>query len=69
MREMMSAKIEDVKETAHQLIDQLPDGVSWENLLHALQIRQDIEAGLEDSKAGRVISTEALRAEFGLNND
>ena len=65
----MSAQADDVKQTAHLLIDQLPDGVSWEKLLYTLQIRQDIEAGLEDSKAGRVISTDSLRAEFGLHKD
>lgn len=63
----MSTQTEDIKRTAHSLIDQLPDGVSWEKLLYTLQVRRDIEAGLEDSKAGRVISTEALRAEFGLD--
>lgn len=65
----MSAQIDDVKRIAHHLIDQLPDGVSWEKLLYTLQIRGDIEAGLEDSKAGRVISTEALRSEFGLDEN
>ncbi len=63
----MSTSAQDIKQTAHHLIDELPDGVSWEKLLYTLQIRQDIEAGLADSRAGRVISTEALRAEFGLD--
>jgi hypothetical protein len=66
---MMSAQIEDVKQIAHHLIDQLPDGVSWEKLLYTLQIRQDIEAGLEDIKAGRVMTTEELKAEFKLTED
>ena len=65
----MSTSVEDIKQTAHHLIDQLPDGVSWEKLLYTLQVRRDIEAGLADSKAGRGVSTRALRAEFGLDDD
>jgi len=69
MLSAMSTNNEDIKQTAHHLIDQLPDEVSWEKLLYTLQVRRDIEAGLADSKAGRVMSTEALRAGFGLDND
>ncbi len=65
----MSTSAQDIKQTAHHLIDQLPEGVSWEKLLYTLQVRRDIEAGLADSKAGRVISTKDLRAEFGLDED
>jgi predicted transcriptional regulator len=69
MRNVMSAQIEDVKKTAHSLIEQLPDGVSWEKLLYTLQVRQDIEAGLEDIKAGRVYSSKEIMTEFNLNKD
>ena len=50
----------EVKATAHQLIDTLPDDTTWEKLLYTLQIRHDIEAGLSDSKSGRVMSREEL---------
>ena len=69
MLTVMSTASEDIKQTAHQLIDQLPDGVSWEKLLYTLQVRRDIEAGLADSRAGRTVSTAAVRAEFGLDQD
>ncbi len=35
-----------IKETAHQLIDQLPDDAGWEKVLYTSQVRHDIEAGL-----------------------
>ncbi len=56
----------NVKETAHQLIDQLPDDTSWEKVLYTLQVRHDIEAGLADVEAGRVVTTEQLRRDLGL---
>jgi len=65
----MSTPSEDIKQIAHELINQLPNGVSWEKLLYTLQVRRDIEAGLADSRAGRTVSTETLLAEFSLNKD
>jgi len=58
---------ENVKTVAHQLIDQLPDDADWEKVLYTLQIRKDIEAGLADVEAGRVVTTEQLRKDLGLN--
>jgi len=56
----------NIKETAHQLIDQLPDDASWEKVLYILQVRRDVEAGLADVEAGRVVKTEQLRRDLGL---
>jgi hypothetical protein len=56
----------DIRDTAHQLIDQLPPDTTWEQLLYTLQVRQDLEQGMADSQAGRVVSTEELRQQLGL---
>lgn len=58
---------ENVKTVAHQLIDQLPDDADWEKVLYTLQIRKDIEAGLADVEAGRVVAIEQLRKDLGFN--
>ena len=50
-----------IKDTAHRIIDTLPDDISWEKLLYALQVRQDIAAGLKDSEAGNVVDSGELR--------
>lgn len=55
-----------IKESARQLIDQLPEGSTWDDLIHEIYVRQAIEAGLADSEAGRVSSVEQVRARFGL---
>jgi predicted transcriptional regulator len=60
----MEAK--SIKDAARQLIDQLPEGSTWDDLMRQIYVRQAIEAGLADSEAGRVRSVEEVRAKFGL---
>jgi predicted transcriptional regulator len=55
-----------IKQRAHELIEALPDDATWQDLLYALELRSDIEAGLADAKAGRVTDTDELRREYGL---
>ncbi len=59
---------EVIKQTAHQLIDELPDDATWETLLYTLQVRHDIEAGMADAKADRVYSTAEIRERLGIHN-
>jgi len=58
--------IEAVKQRAHELIEALPDDATWQDLLYALELRADTEAGLTDVKAGRVTDVEQLRRDYGL---
>ena len=51
-------------EEAHRLVDRLPDDATWEDLLYQIYVRQSIDAGLEDCKAGRLVSTEEVRRLF-----
>jgi hypothetical protein len=54
------------KDAAKALIDNLPDSATWEDLMYEIYVREVVEAGLEDSKAGRVTEVGELRKEFGL---
>ena len=54
------------KEDAKALIDNLPDSATWEDLMYEIYVREAVEAGLEDSKAGCVTEVGKLRMEFGL---
>jgi hypothetical protein len=56
----------NIKEEARKLIERLPDGSTWDDLMREIYVRQAIESGLADSQAGRTTSVEAVRAEFGL---
>ena len=62
----MSTPTHTIKQAAHQLIDQLPDEASWKDLIYELSVMQDIEEGLEDSDADRVVDNATVRQEFGL---
>lgn len=55
-----------LKQTAHQIIDELPDDASWKDLIYELSVLQDIEEGLNDSEAERMIDNAAVRKQFGL---
>jgi hypothetical protein len=63
----MSTPAQDIKQAAHQLIDQLPENTTWDDVLYKLAVRRSIEMGLSESEAGNVVSTETVRAKFGLN--
>ena len=56
-----------IKEEAHRLIDRLPEGIGWDDLLHEIFVRQTIEAGLADSNADNGTDVEELRVAFGLS--
>ncbi|MFZ0959292.1 MAG: hypothetical protein WAO35_00185 [Terriglobia bacterium] len=58
----------NIKEEARKLIEKMPDGSTWDDLMHKIYVRQAIESGLADSQAGRTTSVETLRAEFGLES-
>ena len=57
---------ENVKNEARRLLDRLPDDVTWDELMHEIYVRQSIEAGLADSKAGKIVDVKAVRERFGL---
>jgi hypothetical protein len=57
---------ESIKEQAHRLVDDLPDGATWEDVMHRIYVRQAIEAGIKDSDAGRTIDVEEVRKRFDL---
>jgi len=56
----------DIKREAHHLLDKLPDDATWDDLMYEIYVRQAIEAGLEDSEAGRTTDVREVRAKFGL---
>ena len=55
-----------IKEEARRLVDRLPGSSTWEDLMHEIYVRQAIETGLADSKAGRTTDVEHVRSSFGL---
>lgn len=59
---------ENVKEEARRLLEKLPEDATWDDLMHEIYVRQSIEAGLNDSRAGKVTDVTEVRARFGLDS-
>lgn len=58
---------QNIKEEAIKLLENLPDDATWEDLMYEIYVRQAIERGLEDSRAGRTVDMREVRASFGLD--
>jgi hypothetical protein len=56
----------NVREEARKLIDKLPELSTWDDLMHEIYVRQAVEAGLADSRAGKLTETSEVRKKFGL---
>lgn len=52
------------KQAAKQLIEQLPDQASWDDIMYELYVKQKIEEGLADIEAGRTVSHEEVKNEL-----
>ena len=59
-------QIENVKEKAHKLLNNLPDSATWEDLMYRIYVREAIEAGLKDSDQGKTVDVSEVRKKFGL---
>jgi hypothetical protein len=54
------------KEEAHRLVERMPQNATWDDLMHEIYVREVIERGLADSKAGRTKEVREVRAKYGL---
>jgi predicted transcriptional regulator len=57
---------EDIRQIAHQVINQLPAGASWDDVLYRLVERREIDLGLADSAAGRTTAVESVMETFDI---
>lgn len=62
----MDAMSQGIKTVAHQLIDSLPSGATWDDLMYRVYVRQCVDTGLDDAKCDRVLDVEEVRRRFGL---
>jgi len=54
------------KEDMHKLVDQLPAGATWDDLMREIYVRAAIENGLDDSASGRTKDVSETRRKYGL---
>ena len=58
-----------VKNAVQELADGLPEDATWSEVLYRIGIRQKIEEGLEDIRAGRVIPHDEVFRELEEDDD
>ncbi|MFO1429118.1 MAG: hypothetical protein U1F76_03100 [Candidatus Competibacteraceae bacterium] len=58
--------IANVKQQARQLVEELPENATWDDLMYEIYVRQAVEAGIRDSDAGRTHDVKQVRARLGL---
>ena len=49
-----------------EIVEELPEDTSWEELGYEIFVRQKIERGLEDIRGGRSRTSEEVREQFGI---
>jgi len=56
-----------LKQAAHEVIDQLPDNATWDDVIYEMVLKKEIELGLADSEAERTTPVEDVMKEFGFD--
>ena len=57
-------RMSTVKEQARQLVEELPDNATFDDLVYQVYVRQKIEAGIRAGEEGRVQSHEDVKRRF-----
>ncbi len=54
----------NIKESLHQIADQLPEGATWKDVVYEAYTRQEIENGLQEALRGEFASGEKVTSTF-----
>ena len=54
------------KDEARELVNRMLENATWDDLIDEIYVRQVIERGLADSKAGRTTDVKEVRRRYGL---
>jgi predicted transcriptional regulator len=61
--------MQNAKDAARQLIDQLPDTATYNDIMYELYVKQKIERGLQDSREGKITSHEDVKKRYQQRAD
>jgi len=56
-----------VKQQAREIVDHLPDNVTWEEVMYELELRASIERGITDADSGKLTPVHDVMREFALS--
>ncbi|MBM4033046.1 MAG: hypothetical protein FJ291_14855 [Planctomycetes bacterium] len=54
------------KDEAHSVVDRMPEGATWDDLIHEIYVREVIDNGLADSREGRTRDVHEVRERYGI---
>jgi predicted transcriptional regulator len=57
-----------LKQAAHELVDELPEDASWQDLVYRIVLRASVERGLSEADAGLLTPQDEVEKEFGLGS-
>ena len=63
---MNEVETKTVRDEAKDLLRDLPDQATWDDLMYRIYVRQAVESGIKDSDAGRTVDVKEVRTKFGL---
>lgn len=49
------------KDAARQIIEQMPEQATWDDIMYELYVKQKIEGGLQAAEEGRTVSQEEAK--------
>ena len=53
-----------VKEDLHEIADNLPEDVTWNDVIYEIYVRQKVELGRQDGRGGNVVSHEDVKKKY-----
>ena len=56
-----------IKQQARKLVEDLPEDITWDDLVYEVITRREVEKGLADSQAGRTTPVDDVAKEFGIS--
>jgi hypothetical protein len=63
---MPDAETKGMKAAVLELVNDLPNDATWEDVIYRVYVREAIEAGRKDAAEGRLVDLAEVRRRFGL---
>ena len=60
----MSAATQSVKQLAHEAIDNMADGATWNDIIETLSLNKAVEEGIAEANNGDFASPDEVQAAF-----
>jgi predicted transcriptional regulator len=60
----------NAKQSAHRILEQMPDQASWTDIMYELYVKQKIEAGIKAAEQGSTIPHDQIKSRIlaGFNS-